>query len=162
MPYKNTFIIVLAALLLGASQNAVAQTPVPAKSVPIQKFKPPTVKTNLGRMNGINANCTATEAKQLVTLPLKVVDDKKNEYVISSYQLAYTRVGITEDEMTGATSPTTDMVGQRFVVTPLPEIWQNNMIESLKKGEQLYFFDIVCYDKQKRLFFAPSLKIKII
>ena len=128
---------------------------------PIPKFKPPVVKTYLGKYEGGKAICTAEEGRQIIVQPLKVADDKNNSYVISSYQFAYKRLGVTEDEETGKTSPAKDMVAQRFTETPLPEIWKTNITEQLHAGEELYFFDIIARDKQGRLFFAPELKIGI-
>lgn len=138
-----------------------AQQSPAAKPIPVQKFKPPVVQSFLGRQTGKTATCSAEEAKQLVQLPLKVVDAKKQEYQIASYQVAYTRIVVTEDEQTGKPALSSDQVGQRFTQTPLPEIWQTNMIETLRKGETIHIFDIICYDQQKRLFFAPELKILI-
>ena len=53
------------------------------------------------------------------------------------------------------------MVTNQFTVTPVPAIWQTNIAETLKKGESLYFFDIIVLDKQGRRFFAPELNITI-
>jgi hypothetical protein len=125
------------------------------------KFKPPVTKTYLGKYSGVNAICSVEEGKQLITLLLKITDDKNNAYKISSYQFAYTRKGVTEDEQTGKVSPQSDMVADRFMTTPLPAIWQSNIAESLHKGEELFFFDVIVFDKQNRLFFAPELKITI-
>ncbi|HMO62630.1 MAG TPA: hypothetical protein PKC39_11565 [Ferruginibacter sp.] len=119
------------------------------------------VKTTWGRLSGIDAVCFAEEAKQLVVFPLKVTDAQNYSYTVVSYHLAYTRVGVTEDEETGKTMPTKDQVGSSFTATPLPEIWQKNLVEQLQKGEELFFYDIVVYDKQGRRFFAPELKITI-
>ena len=140
---------------------AEAQPKPSVQPIPVTKFKPPVVQSFLGRQTGKAAACTAEEAKQLVQLPLKVMDAKKQEYQIASYQVAYTRIVVTEDEQTGKPALSTDQVGQRFTQTPLPEIWQTNMIETLRKGEMIHIFDIICYDQQKRLFFAPELKIQI-
>ena len=58
-------------------------------------------------------------------------------------------------------SPQTDIAADRFTVTPLPEIWQSNINEFLHTGEELFFFDVIVFDKQGKLFFAPELKIII-
>jgi hypothetical protein len=138
-----------------------AQDPKKTVFTSVPKFKPPVTKTFLGKYSGLNAVCSVEEGKQLITLLLKITDDKNNAYKISSYQFAYTRKGVTEDEETGKISPQSDMVADRFMTTPLPAIWQSNIIESLHKGEELYFFDVIVFDKQNRLFFAPELKITI-
>ena len=104
---------------------------------------------------------SADAAKQHISLPLTITDDKNVNYVISSYQFAYKRIGVTEDEVSGKASPQTDMAADRFTVSPLPPVWQKNIIEGLHSGEELYFFDIIVFDKQGRRFFAPELKITI-
>jgi len=142
----------------------MAQKPVkPAKPVTgnVVKNKLPVVKTFLGKFTGITNNCSAEQAKQLMTQPLIITDDKNLEYKLSSYQFSYKRIGVTEDEETGKVSPQTDIVADRFTVTPLPEIWQSNIKETLHKGEELFFFDVIVFDKQGKLFFAPELKLII-
>jgi len=133
-----------------------AKKPLPAAAT----YKKPLVKSWLGKVNG-TVTLNADAAKQLVTLPLTITDDKNIHYVISSYQFAYQRIGVTEDEVTGKASPQTDMAADRFTVSPLPPVWQKNIIEGLHTGEELYFFDIIVFDKQGRRFFAPELKITI-
>ena len=125
------------------------------------KFKPPTVKTYLGKISGNDATAGVVEIKNLVLLSIKVIDEKDVSYTINSYQFLYKRSGETEDEESGKTSPQTDIVSNHFNTTPLPDIWQKNIIEGAHKGEELYFFDIIAIDKQGRRFFAPELKIKI-
>ena len=142
----------------------MAQKPVkPAKPVSaiLTKNKMPVVKTFLGKFYGITNDCSAEMAKQVLTLPLKIIDNKDVEYKLSSYQFSYKRIGVTEDEETGKVSPQTDIAADRFTVTPLPEIWQSNIKESLHKGEELFFFDVIVFDKKGKLFFAPELKIII-
>ena len=142
--------------------RVMAQKPVkPAKPVtaPVVKNKLPVVKTFLGKFTGIANNCTAEQAKQLITQPLSITDDKNVAYKLSSYQFSYKRIGVTEDEETGKISPQTNIAADRFTVTPIPEIWQSNIKEFLHTGEELFFFDVIVFDKQGKLFFAPELKI---
>jgi hypothetical protein len=94
-------------------------------------------------------------------LPVKILDDKKVNYTIASYQFAYKRISSKEDEETGKITAENDLVARQFNVTPLPAIWQTNIAETLHKGESLYFFDIIVLDKQGRRFFAPELNITI-
>lgn len=142
------------------SSPAVAQSPVNKDSEKgFVKFKPPKVSAMLGSISGSNAQCDVEQAKRLIRLPIRVEDEKKNLYTVTSYQFGYTRLGVVEDEETGKMLPQSDMVSQQFNATPLPELWQNTIVETLRKGEQFHFFDIICSDKQGRLFFAPELKI---
>ncbi|MBC7888381.1 MAG: hypothetical protein H7Z13_10875 [Ferruginibacter sp.] len=150
----------LFALFLLCSNVMLAQQPVKPVASPGAKYKKPLAKSWLGKVTG-NISLNADEARQLITLPLKITDDKNVDYLISSYQFAYKRIGVTEDEATGKTSAQSDMAADRFTSTPLPAVWQKNIIEGLHKGEELYFFDIIVFDKQGRRFFAPELKITI-
>ena len=151
----------LTTLLIMVSSIGIAQPPKKTTVKSIIKFKPPAVQTYLGSLTGKEAFAGAEEVKNLITRPLKIAGDKNTLYTLASYQLAYKRIGVTEDEATGKTTPESDMVSGQFNATPLPAIWQINITETLRKGESLHFFDIVVLDKQGRRFFAPELKITI-
>lgn len=148
-------------VLLGfAGQGLYAQKPAKPVTPAAGRYKKPLAKSWLGKVTG-TAFLQAEEAKPLVALTLTITDDKNVAYKISSYQFVYKRIGVTEDEETGKASKQTDIVAQRFTTTPLPDVWQKNITEGLHSGEELYFFDIIVFDKQGRRFFAPELKITI-
>ena len=128
--------------------------------VKIQKFKPPAVNTYLG-VNTNGAAVTVDEASQLIGLPLKVTDDKKNTYTIESYGFLYKRKGVIEDEKTGLRQTTFTNVADNFTSTPLPKVWIDNLKSGFQKDEQMYFFDILVKDSKNRKFYAPDLKIAI-
>ena len=155
---KILFAVVLSITLT----TVIAQKPKPTavKSTKFQKFTPPKLTSMLG-IRTDTATVYREEAVQLVKLPLKVTDDKKNVYTISSYQLMYKRRAVTEDEQTGKVSPVISNVSDLFRETPLPALWIKILTEQMRAGEELYFFDIVAKDAQGRLMFAPELKIKI-
>ena len=136
-----------------------AQVPKNGKPVPVQKFKPPKVKTSWGNLAD-SASISVNEALELLSIPLKIIDAKKNEYVISSYQFLYRKLGIIEIDETGRTMPTTTISAQLFRTTPLSDIWIKSIREQLKAGEELYYYDIVAKDNQGHLFFAPTLSIR--
>lgn len=155
---KILFAVVLSITLT----TVIAQKPKPTavKSTKFQKFTPPKLTSMLG-IRTDTASVYREEAVQLVKLPLKVTDDKKNVYTISSYQLMYKRRAVTEDEQTGKVSPVISNVSDLFRETPLPALWIKILTEQMRTGEELYFFDIVAKDAQGRLMFAPELKIKV-
>lgn len=157
--YKYLFTGLLLLITLG---DSLAQ-PTPAKknAVTVAKFKPPVVVTSLGKHVGVSAFCTAEEGKALLSAQLKIADEKNQVYALTTYQFAYKRQGITEDETTGMPAAQSDMVAERFETTPLPKLWQNIITEQLHSGEELYFFDIMVKDSKGRLFYAPDLKITI-
>lgn len=151
----KTFLFLL--LCTGASFISTAQKPVITK---VAKFKPPVVQSFLG-VNTNGAAVTKEEASQLIALPVKITDAKKNNYTIDSYQFLYKRKGAIQDEETGKTETTFTTVADRFTTTPLPKIWIDNLKDTFQKDEELYFFDIVVKDNSGRRFFAPDLKITI-
>lgn len=145
-----------------------AQKPKPATAKPVaakpgsfQKYTPPKLTSMLG-IRSDSVTVVLEEAIQLVKLPLRVTDDKKNVYTITSYQAMYKRKAVTEDEdMSGKASPVVSDVIDNFKTTPLPPLWIKILTEQLRIGEELYFFDIVVKDAQGRLMFAPNLRIKV-
>ncbi|MEO6133884.1 MAG: hypothetical protein ABIP35_01950 [Ginsengibacter sp.] len=143
---------------VSASSAALAQQ---SGEVKITKFKPPTVKTFLGsHKNGDSV--LPGEAAQLLTMPLKIQDDKKTEYEIDSYQFLYRKRGVFENEDNGKKEISSTISSARFFATPLTKIWIDNVGNNLKKDEQLYYFDIVVKDKQGRKFNAPEIKITVL
>ena len=131
-------------------------TPIPPP------FKRPNVKTYWGSTATGTLELSVESASKLISQPLRIIDDKNVGYLISSYQFAYKRIGITEDEVTGKISPQSEIVANRFYISTLPLVWQNNIKEGLQKGEELYFFDIVVISNSGFRFFAPDLKITLL
>jgi hypothetical protein len=128
--------------------------------IKVSRFKPPVVKSYLG-INTNGASVTKEEASELIALPLKITDDKKNLYTIDSYHFLYKRKGEIQDEQTRRKSITFTNVSDLFKTTPLPKAWIDNLKDGFQKDEELYFFDIVVTDGKNRKFFAPDLKITI-
>lgn len=149
----------LTTLLLTIMASGIICAQNPAK--PPIKFKPPVVKSSLGNRTGSDTKISVEEGKNNIGLSLKVVDDKNKEYPVTSYQFAYKRKGITENEESGETVPESDLVAHRFSTTPLPDIWVTTIKSELHAGEELYFFDIIAKDDKGRLFFAPELKLTV-
>lgn len=110
-----------------------------------------------------SATVVYEEGIQLINLPLRITDDKKNPYSVSSYQLMYKQAGVTEEERGDKTVvvPATRSLVQLFRETPITGIWKKTISEQLKPGDELYFFDIIVKDSQGRFMFAPDLKIRI-
>jgi hypothetical protein len=161
MPTQARFIITVVFSFSLLTVFAQKPKPVVVKPSKFQKFTPPKLISMLG-IRSDSATVVLEEALQLIKLPLKVTDDKKNVYTISSYHAMYKRRAVTEDdEMSGKVTPVISNVSDIFRTTPLPAIWIKTLAEQLRIGEELYFFDIVAKDAQGRLMFAPELRIKI-
>lgn len=157
MPVVKSLLSIVFAISI---TTAVAQKPAAAKPTGIEKFKPPKLTCTLGT-HADSAIVLRDEAVQLIGLPLKITDDKKNVYSVSSYQLMYKRRAVTEDEETGKVTPVMSNVSNLFRETPITPLWTKILYEQLRAGEELYFFDIVAKDANGRLMFAPELRIKI-
>ncbi len=149
--------ILIASVLSLTMITAVAQKNAGTKNTPAQKTKI-ILKTSLGNYTD-SLNLPVDEVTQLIGVPFKVTDDKKNVYALVTYQFIYKRQAVTESDDMEKVSPTTSMASARFSVTPLPEIWLNNIRQGLKPAEELFYFDIVVKDAQGKLYFAPNLKI---
>lgn len=140
----------------------LAQKPKPVVTKPaiFEKFTPPKLISQLG-IRSDTVSVFLEEAKQLVKIPLKVTDGKKNNYTIASYHVQYRRRAVTEDEQTGKVSPIISSVSDFFKETPIPNRWSNILVEQMRVGEELFFYDIVAKDAAGRLMFAPVILIKI-
>ncbi|MEO8769140.1 MAG: hypothetical protein ABI402_03625 [Ferruginibacter sp.] len=158
--FKTALFLMVA---LFASQLIFAQQkkPVAKKSevIPVTKFKAPKLRTVLDTYKDSVA-VSAEEAVRIIGLPLKISDDKKMEYSISSYQFLYKKAGVTEDEK-GEPQPATTISSDRFKISPLPDLWVNLIKEQVHQGEEFYFFDVIAKDAQGRVMYAPNLKITI-
>ena len=144
--------------LVTCSYNLFAQNKEIITKEP--KFKPPVVKTYLG-VNQNGAEVTLDEGTQLVGLPLKITDEKNNQYPVVSYQFLYRQKSYILNDETGEKEKVFTISADRFQETPLPKLWVENIRQRLQPEEQLYFFDIVVKDKEGREFFAPEIKITI-
>ena len=131
---------------------------VQAQTKPFAKYKVPKLYTQLGSLKD-SVNISVSEAENIIGQPLKISDDKKGVYTISSYQFLYRKRGVTENEETGKVSPITSIVSSRFKITPLPNTWINQVKETVRSGEELFFFDVIAKDAQGRVMYAPNLKI---
>ena len=118
------------------------------------------MKTYLG-VNQNSAEVTLDEGTQLVGLPLKVTDEKNNQYPVVSYQFLYRQKSYILNDESGKKEKVFTISANRFKETPLPKLWVDNIRQRLQSEEQLYFFDIVVKDKERREFFAPEIKITI-
>jgi hypothetical protein len=153
--------IVLAFIMAAASLNVSAQKKNTGKVQTFAKYKVPKLHTYLGSYKD-STGISVIDATNLITTPLKIVDDKKNVYSISSYQFLYKKKGVTEDEQTERTSPVTTISSARFKASPLPAIWINTIQQQLKAGEEMYFFDVIAKDAQGRVMYAPNLKLTVL
>lgn len=147
--------ILLVMVLVSVGMQLSAQT----KPAPV-KFKPPKLYTQLNSFRD-SVTLNMGEAESIIGQPLKIFDDKKGLYTISSYQFLYRKRGVTENEETGKVTPTSNIISQRFKTTPLPQNWVDKIREDIKPGEELYFFDVIVKDAKGRVMYAPNLRMMV-
>lgn len=157
-PSKAILILLITSFFVQAGmaqKNVVKKQPTPAKI-----FKAPKLHSYLGIYKD-SVSISADLAENNIAAPLKIYDDNKVEYQISSYQFLYKKITVTENEENGKISASSSIASARFVVTPLPDLWVNQIREQVKSGEELYFFDIIAKDAHGRVMYASDLKIKV-
>lgn len=147
--------ILLSMFLIVAGTQLFAQT-----TTTNPPYKVPKLYTQLGSFRD-SVVLTVAEAERAVGESLKIFDDKKSAYTVSSYQFLYRKKGVTENEETGKVSPTSTIVSQRFKTSPLPLTWVETIRQEVKPGEELYFFDVIAKDAQGRVMYAPDFKIMV-
>lgn len=149
------FKIVVLSLFLFAAGTATAQTQPLAT-----KYKVPKLYTQLGSYRD-SVMLNTQEAESLLGKPLKIFDDNKGVYSISSYRFLYKKKGVTEDEATGKVSPVTTVVANLFKTTPVPASWLIHVLEQIQPGEAVLFFDVIAKDDKGRVMYAPDFKITV-
>jgi hypothetical protein len=152
---KNIFLKIVLFLFIITITNDVIAQKKPAK------FKPPVVKTYFAGINGSKDSVNVATGKAIIDSSLKVIDAKGNTYTITHYQFALKRIGSIEDDSTGVVSSTSDIVADNFTSTPLTDIWRKTIRETLVKGEEFHFVDIIVTDDKGNYFYAPEVRIGI-
>jgi hypothetical protein len=135
------------------STSIFAQKPKP-------KFKQPKLFITLGGYKD-SSFISPQVAAEIFAMPLKIVDTKNDEKMISSYQIVYRKNVVTEDEASGKVSPTTTVKNALLRVTPLPKLWMQAITENPKPGEFIMLYEIIVKDKEGHLMFCPNLKLYI-
>ena len=121
----------------------------------------PKVNTMLGQYKD-TVRLNKEEVIQIIGMPLRIVDEKRVVYSIASYHVAYRRKAFVEDEETGKVKPTFSLASERFVSTPLNDIWINSIRSQVQSGEEIIFFDIIVKSPDGKVRFAPNFKIIVI
>ena len=140
-------------MVLGNASFAQAKT---EKTTTIPKYKVPKISIILGGFKD-SLKIPVEEIKKIIDKPLIVTDGTAMKYKISSYQILYRQIAVTEDE-SGKALPTTSVSSARFTESPLSAIWVKVINEELMKGEEIIFFDIIVKDEKGRVMYAPNLK----
>jgi len=161
MILKRSFLLLAFSISLSI---LMAQRTKPAAQKPPAANEKLILKTSLGSLSDSTV-VLVEELLQLIALPLKITDDKKNAYAIVSYHLLYTKQGVTEkdeniEQNIVKAFPASTKIAGKFTNTPFPDIWIANVNQQLKPEEELFFYDVLVRDTKGTFHFAPNLKIK--
>ncbi len=146
--------LVLAVFLFATGSTTAQTTPA------VAKYKVPKLYTQLGSYRD-SVVLNVSESESLLGKQLKIFDDNKGVYSISSYRFLYKKKGVTEDEATGKVSPITTVVSNLFKTTPVPSSWLIHVLEQIQPGEEVLFFDVIARDDKGRVMYAPDFKITV-
>ncbi|MCP9749362.1 hypothetical protein [Ferruginibacter sp. HRS2-29] len=152
MKYKYLLLVVL-----WASFHTGLKAQTKPKETKIAPYKVPKMSTLLGQYKD-SVVLPRQDVLKALALPLRVVDEKGVVYVVTNYQVAYKQMTVSETE-DGKAIPATSLSSQRFSATPISAKWLDFLNERLKKGEEVFFFDIIAKDPKGRVMYAPNLKI---
>ena len=154
-------ILLFAAVSFCFAMTATAQKKPAAKTTTLaKKFKVPKMTTMLGSYSD-SLGLPSGEVEKIIGLPLRIVDVNKNVYTVSSYQFLYRKLVVSETE-DGKAIPATSVSSQLFTASPLPAIWVSTVRDQVKKGEELFFFDVIVKDNLGHVMYAPNLKITVL
>lgn len=140
--------------------NAQTRSGQGGKVTTVAKFKPPKMSTILGGYKD-SVGLPVAEVLAVAGQPLTVVDINKQIYTVTFFQFLYKKAVVSETE-DGRAVPATSIASQSFTGNALTSVWVDALKEQLKKGEELYFFDVIAKDKQGRVMYAPTLKIFVL
>ena len=159
--YKKLTVFLLSSLLIISTfSQSSPRTHSKSTSKSLHPALPLKLKTMLGK-NVDGAIISVEEGLQLLDSPLKIIDDKNIPFNILSYNLMYKRKGLIQNDATGRDEVAFTSIGDRFTKTPLSATWIKLIKNTLKKDEQLYFYDIIIKDRMGRKTFAPDLRLEI-
>lgn len=103
---------------------------------------------------------TVDQLKALISEPLTITDEKGNSLSVSSFEMAYKRIVMYQDETTGKKNTSIQMSSALFKSPTLSPNWIKIIKRDLMPSDELLFFDIIAKDKKGMVYYAPDIKIK--
>lgn len=123
-------------------------------------FKAPILHTSLNGFSD-SASIPYQDIRNFIDMPLVVMDSARKKYLVSSFQVIYRRLGVTENEKTKKVMPAYTFSSERFSGNQLSALWQRIIREESKPTESIRFFDVIVKDENNRLMFAGDLLLKL-
>lgn len=140
-------------VLLLAIQTKAQEKPKPT-------LKPPPLQSFWGKTKG--GDLPLEMVLGTIDSAVWVIDDKKVRYHISRFYVVHRSKDKYEDEKTGEiksrfNSTATDVKNSGY----LPQLWQKNLYEIIKKDDEIIITDIIVKDKFGYYYTAPEIKIVV-
>ena len=131
-----------------------------AQDKPKPTLKPPPLQSFWGKTKG--GDLPLEMVLGTIDSAVWVIDDKKVKYHISRFYVVHRSKDKYEDEKTGEiksrfNSTATNVKNSGY----LPELWQKNLYEIIKKDDEIIITDIIVKDRFGYYYTAPEIKIVV-
>lgn len=131
-----------------------------AQDKPKPTLKPPPLQSFWGKTKG--GDLPLEMVLGTIDSAVWVIDDKKVRYHISRFYVVHRSKDKYEDEKTGEVksrfnSTATDVKNSGY----LPQLWQKNLYEIIKKDDEIIITDIIVKDRFGYYYTAPEIKIVV-
>nr|WP_294908213.1 hypothetical protein [uncultured Lacibacter sp.] len=131
-----------------------------AQDKPKPTLKPPPLQSFWGKTKG--GDLPLEMVLGTIDSAVWVIDDKKVRYHISRFYVVHRSKDKYEDEKTGEiktrfNSTATNVKNNGY----LPELWQKNLYEIIKKDDEIIITDIIVKDRFGYYYTAPEIKIVV-
>ena len=131
-----------------------------AQDKPKPTLKPPPLQSFWGKTKG--GDLPLEMVLGTIDSTVWVIDDKKVRYHISRFYVVHRSKDKYEDEKTGEiksrfNSTATNVKNSGY----LPELWQKNLYEIIKKDDEIIITDIIVKDRFGYYYTAPEIKIVV-
>ncbi|NCU03510.1 MAG: hypothetical protein GXC73_05935 [Chitinophagaceae bacterium] len=131
-----------------------------AQDKPKPTLKPPPLQSFWGKTKG--GDLPLEIVLGTIDSAVWVIDDKKVRYHISRFYVVHRSKDKYEDEKTGEIKTRFNSTATNVKNTGyLPELWQKNLYEIIKKDDEIIITDIIVKDRFGYYYTAPEIKIVV-
>jgi hypothetical protein len=101
------------------------------------------------------------EVLKLLDSAIIVRDENNKKYPVISFQFTYEQNEPYLNDTTGKPAIYKEYNGDNFKSNKLSTLWSNELKKTLKKGDVIYFDNIIIQYSEKDLYLVPKLKFEV-
>ena len=147
-------------IVIGCAAAAAAQTKKPAAAKkPVAKEKPLSFRTSWGIF--LSDTLPRPEVVKLLDSSLVVRDNKNNKFPVVSFDFTYQTKEPYLNDTTQQIGFYTESTGDSFKSDRLDTLWSGRLKETVKKGEVLWFSNIVIRYTGDKFYRVPEVRIVV-